>query len=233
MTVRSSGSARTRRSTYPSRKLALVVNRQGDIVGYTVCDDVSSRSIEGENPLYLPQAKMYAGACALGPAIRPVWEIADPYARHHTADLAWWRLGVAGRDDDRSPAPQAPPAGGLAVCRTGLPERRRAVDGDLPRARGTASGWRTGDVIGIGIGEVGTLTTGVVTGKADLGLASRRWGAPGLAPARRCARPAVLGDLMTDPRVMLPSVDPRTGRAQSDGIGVTTTDALPRRLRRR
>jgi 2-dehydro-3-deoxy-D-arabinonate dehydratase len=53
----------------PEPELVLVVNRQGEIVGYTVGNDVSSRSIEGENPLYLPQAKVYRGACALGPAI--------------------------------------------------------------------------------------------------------------------------------------------------------------------
>ncbi|MEV6847560.1 fumarylacetoacetate hydrolase family protein [Actinoplanes sp. NPDC051411] len=64
----------------PEPELALVVNAGGDIVGYTVCDDVSSRSIEGENPLYLPQAKVYAGCCALGPGIRPFWEVPDPYA---------------------------------------------------------------------------------------------------------------------------------------------------------
>ena len=61
----------------PEPELAVVVNSFGEIVGATICDDVSSRSIEGENPLYLPQAKVYAGSCALGPAIRPFWEIPD------------------------------------------------------------------------------------------------------------------------------------------------------------
>jgi 2-dehydro-3-deoxy-D-arabinonate dehydratase len=64
----------------PEPELALVVNRFGEIVGYTVCNDVSSRSIEGENPLYLPQAKTYYGSCALGPWVTPVWDVADPYA---------------------------------------------------------------------------------------------------------------------------------------------------------
>ena len=64
----------------PEPEVALVVNAFGEIAGYTVCDDVSSRSIEGENPLYLPQAKTYLGACAVGPMIRPAWEVADPYA---------------------------------------------------------------------------------------------------------------------------------------------------------
>ncbi len=64
----------------PEPELAVVVNAAGEIVGYTVCNDVSSRSIEGENPLYLPQAKIYLGSCAVGPAIRPAWEVPDPYA---------------------------------------------------------------------------------------------------------------------------------------------------------
>jgi len=54
----------------PEPELTLVANRHGEIVGYTAGNDVSSRSIEGENPLYLPQAKVYNGACALGPGIR-------------------------------------------------------------------------------------------------------------------------------------------------------------------
>jgi 2-dehydro-3-deoxy-D-arabinonate dehydratase len=61
----------------PEPELAVVCNAAGVIVGLTICDDVSSRSIEGENPLYLPQAKIYAGSCALGPGIVPVWEIGD------------------------------------------------------------------------------------------------------------------------------------------------------------
>jgi 2-dehydro-3-deoxy-D-arabinonate dehydratase len=64
----------------PEPEVALVINSEGQVAGYTVCNDVSSRSIEGENPLYLPQAKSYLGACALGPMIRPFWEIEDPYA---------------------------------------------------------------------------------------------------------------------------------------------------------
>jgi 2-dehydro-3-deoxy-D-arabinonate dehydratase len=53
----------------PEPELTLVLNCAGEIVGYTAGNDMSSRSIEGENPLYLPQAKIYDGACALGPAI--------------------------------------------------------------------------------------------------------------------------------------------------------------------
>ncbi len=53
----------------PEPELALVINPALEIVGVTVGNDMSSRDIEGENPLYLPQAKMYTRSCALGPAI--------------------------------------------------------------------------------------------------------------------------------------------------------------------
>jgi 2-dehydro-3-deoxy-D-arabinonate dehydratase len=63
----------------PEPELALVINASAEIIGYTIGNDMSSRSLEGENPLYLPQAKIYVNCCALGPAITPAWEIADPY----------------------------------------------------------------------------------------------------------------------------------------------------------
>ncbi|HEY2472316.1 MAG TPA: fumarylacetoacetate hydrolase family protein [Terracidiphilus sp.] len=53
----------------PEPELTLVVSPRGRIVGYTIGNDMSSRDIEGENPLYLPQAKVYSGSCALGPGI--------------------------------------------------------------------------------------------------------------------------------------------------------------------
>ncbi|MCS7059891.1 MAG: fumarylacetoacetate hydrolase family protein [Anaerolineae bacterium] len=59
----------------PEPELTLVINCQQEIIGFTLGNDMSSRSIEGENPLYLPQAKMYNGACALGPGI----VIAEPH----------------------------------------------------------------------------------------------------------------------------------------------------------
>lgn len=60
----------------PEPELGLVANSAGELVAYTVGNDVSSRSIEAENPLYLPQAKLFTGSCALGPALVPAEEVA-------------------------------------------------------------------------------------------------------------------------------------------------------------
>ena len=71
--IASGAPARIRRDSrwnVPEPELVLVINRQLEIVGYTAGNDLSSRDIEGENPLYLPQAKVYNGSCALGPAIQ-------------------------------------------------------------------------------------------------------------------------------------------------------------------
>src|SRR5215210_3162189 len=53
----------------PEPELTVVANSRMEVVGYTAGNDVSSRDIEGENPLYLPQAKVYDGSCSLGPGI--------------------------------------------------------------------------------------------------------------------------------------------------------------------
>ncbi|MBA3792649.1 MAG: fumarylacetoacetate hydrolase family protein [Rubrobacter sp.] len=60
---------RDSRWNVPEPELVLVLNSRMEIVGFTAGNDVSSRDIEGENPLYLPQAKVYDGSCALGPGI--------------------------------------------------------------------------------------------------------------------------------------------------------------------
>ena len=62
----------------PEAELAFVLY-QDEIVGYTIGNDVSSRSIEGENPLYLPQAKIYDRCCAIGPCVVTPAEIPDPH----------------------------------------------------------------------------------------------------------------------------------------------------------
>ena len=66
------GEVRIRRDSnwdVPEPELTLLLNRAGKLVGYTIGNDMSSRDIEGENPLYLPQAKTYDRSCALGPGV--------------------------------------------------------------------------------------------------------------------------------------------------------------------
>jgi 2-dehydro-3-deoxy-D-arabinonate dehydratase len=65
-------------ASVPEPEVAVVVNRYQEVIGLTICNDVTARSIEGENPLYLPQAKIYVGSTSLGPTIKPIWDISDP-----------------------------------------------------------------------------------------------------------------------------------------------------------
>lgn len=70
--VPTQGTVRIRKDSnwnVPEPELTLVINAKGTIVGYTIGNDMSSRSIEGENPLYLPQAKMYDGSASIGPCV--------------------------------------------------------------------------------------------------------------------------------------------------------------------
>lgn len=71
----------------PEPELAVVCDAGGAVAGYTVANDVSSRSIEGENPLYLPQAKIFRGCCAVGPWITLADAVADPYQLDITARI--------------------------------------------------------------------------------------------------------------------------------------------------
>jgi len=61
----------------PEPELTLAINAGGEIIGYTIGNDVSSRTIEGENPLYLPQAKVYSKCAGLGPVIALTSELPD------------------------------------------------------------------------------------------------------------------------------------------------------------
>lgn len=69
---------RDSRWNVPEPELGLVINQAMELVGFTIGNDMSSRDIEGANPLYLPQAKVYAGCCALGPVIALADSLADP-----------------------------------------------------------------------------------------------------------------------------------------------------------
>ncbi|TDW60758.1 fumarylacetoacetate hydrolase family protein [Kribbella pratensis] len=149
----------------PEPELAVVANSHGQIVGFTVCNDMSSRSIEGVNPLYVPQAKLFAGGCALASGIRPVWEVTDP--KNLAIRLVIERAGAEVFSDTTSTAklvrelqdlidvlflPNDFPDGVILATGTGIvPELDFAL--------------AEGDVITITIDEVGTLTNTVAVGR--------------------------------------------------------------------
>ncbi len=151
----------------PEAELAIVVNSAAEIVGYTVCDDVSSRAIEGENPLYLPQAKIYAGACALAPGVRPVWEVnasdLSVSLRITRNNAVVWSGGARTSQLKRSPqslveylfAEEHFPDGVIISTGTGIvPEMGFTLE--------------PGDLVAIDIEQVGTLANRVVAGKGGL-----------------------------------------------------------------
>ena len=144
----------------PEPELTLVLNRRGNIVGYTIGNDMSSRSIEGENPLYLPQAKTYDGCASLGPCVlvaeapfpedaaialtivrarRTVFTgiVAVSMIRRHFEDLAAWLFRECSF-----------PHGALLMTGTGI----------VPPAPFTL---QSGDMISITIEHIGQLTNTV------------------------------------------------------------------------
>src|SRR2546430_2854045 len=87
------GIRRDARWSVPEPELALVLNSRGEIVGHTIGNDMSSRDIEGENVLYLPQAKMYERSCALGPWLT----LGTP-----EAEAREWRIRIGIKRDGRA-----------------------------------------------------------------------------------------------------------------------------------
>ena len=144
----------------PEPELALYVNSRGTIIGYTIGNDVSSRDIEGENPLYLPQAKCYDGACALGPSL---YVSEDPLAPGTAIELRITRKGDVVFQGDttvsqmrRTPAELVEflyretsfPAGCILLTGTGV----------IPPDDFTLA---SGDVVDITIQPIGTLSNTV------------------------------------------------------------------------
>jgi 2-dehydro-3-deoxy-D-arabinonate dehydratase len=161
------GSVRIRqdaRWNVPEPELALVLNSRLELVGYCVGNDMSSRDIEGENPLYLPQAKLYDGSCALGPwvtlaaAMPPAAEIEIQLLIERGGRTAFQGstsvgqmartfddlIGWLGRDNSF-------PNGAVLLTGTGI------VPGD-------SFTLAPGDKVSISISDIGTLVNTVVQG---------------------------------------------------------------------
>jgi 2-dehydro-3-deoxy-D-arabinonate dehydratase len=145
----------------PEPELVIVVNQDCEIIGYTAGNDVSSRSIEGENPLYLPQAKVFDGSCALGPGIlltesSAVNDVAISLEIHRAGALVF--AGESGTSQmKRTPQELAAylgremsfPYGGFLMTGTGI-----VPDDDFTL--------QSGDIVKIQVGDL-TLTNEVRT----------------------------------------------------------------------
>lgn len=156
----------------PEPELALVINSAGEIVGYTICNDMSSRSIEGENPVYIPQAKVFAGAASLANSITLASAVPDG----HDLDISIkvTRAGTEVFADQTSTSTlhrrlddladwlmrgQEFPDGVILATGTGI-----VPDLDFALA--------AGDVIDITIASVGTLSNTVMVGTEPFGVLS-------------------------------------------------------------
>lgn len=152
----------------PEPELAVMVNSAGQIVAYGICDDVSSRRIEGDNPLYLPQAKVYAGSCALSAGFRPAWEVPHPerlgisMVVERDGGVAW--KGASSTSElKREPAELADylmreeqfPAGAIISTGTGI----------VPGMEFTLY---IGDTVTVSIDDVGVLSNPVVAGRDQM-----------------------------------------------------------------
>lgn len=146
----------------PEPELAIVANAFGEIVGYTVCNDVSSRSIEGENALYLPQAKVYDRSCAVGSGVRPAWLVPDPYDL--TIDVVVTRGDAVVWQATSSTAllhRRLPELVDYAFRCQSFPDGMVLSTG-TPLAPEMSFDLSAGDVVEITIGDVGTLRNPVV-----------------------------------------------------------------------
>jgi 2-dehydro-3-deoxy-D-arabinonate dehydratase len=143
----------------PEPELALVVASDLTVVGYTIGNDVSSRSIEGENTLYLPQAKVYDGSCAIGPCIVPAGAAEPPF----DISLEIARGGdvlFAGRTSTAEMRRSFDELAGYLGAALSLPVGAILLTGTclVPGAEVTL---RAGDVVRISIGPLGTLENAV------------------------------------------------------------------------
>jgi 2-dehydro-3-deoxy-D-arabinonate dehydratase len=145
----------------PEPELTLVVSPSLKIVGYTIGNDVSSRDIEGENPLYLPQAKVYRQSCSVGPLVTPV-EAMPPLAGVEIR-LVVRRGGKAAFEGNTTLAQMARTPESLVEWLGRENEFPNGVmlltgTGIVPPDEFTLTG---GDVVDISIAGIGTLTNPV------------------------------------------------------------------------
>lgn len=155
-------------TSVPEPEVAIAINKFGELIGMSICNDMTSRNIEGENPLYLSQAKIYYGSNAVGPMIRPIWEIVDHneleiYAKIERAGSIVWQAQTSLKSLNRSFDDlieylfrcQHFPVGVLLSTGTGIVP---PLDISL----------NSGDIVTITVDQLGTLMNKVVLTPLDI-----------------------------------------------------------------
>ncbi|WP_436928946.1 fumarylacetoacetate hydrolase family protein [Halosimplex halobium] len=146
----------------PEPELAVVLY-QGEIVGFTIGNDMSSRSIEGENPLYLPQAKVYERCAALGPCVASASEVDDPHDLEMTMQIH--RDGEVVYDGTTNTGEMVRTCEELTSYLTRhnvVPDLTVLMTGTALVPEGDFT-LREGDLVEIDIEDIGTLTNPVTT----------------------------------------------------------------------
>jgi len=155
-------------ASVPEPEVAIVINKFGELIGMSICNDMTSRNIEGENPLYLSQAKIYYGSNSVGPMIRPIWEIVDHnkldiYAKIERSGSIVWQAETSLKALNRTFDDlieylfrcQHFPVGVLLSTGTGIVP---PLDISL----------QSGDVVTITVDQIGSLVNKVVTIRLDI-----------------------------------------------------------------
>lgn len=150
------------RFTAPEPELAVVLGSKGKVLGYTLANDVSAWDIERENPLYLPQSKMYSCACAIGPVMVTADELSDPYSLKMSCTIVRDGITIFSGETSTSKLNRKietlieyllranpVPAGSVLLTGTGIIVTEE-------------SALAVGDVVSIRVAEIGELSNGAV-----------------------------------------------------------------------
>lgn len=148
--------------TLPEPELAVVITSGGKILGYTVLDDVSARDIESDNPLYLPESKIYDGSCAFGPFVVTPDEVGDPYSLDVFMEIKReGKVFFEGKTSTSNMKTKIDKQISYLIRDNSVPDGTILTTG-TSIVPGRDQGLKENDTVTISIDRVGTLVTGVV-----------------------------------------------------------------------
>jgi 2-dehydro-3-deoxy-D-arabinonate dehydratase len=148
--------------TLPEPELAVVLDHNGNVLAYTIMDDVSARDIEAENPLYLPESKIYNGCCSYGPIVVTPDEISDLYDIDIKMTIhRGGRILFEGNTNTKNMKTKIETQISYLLRDNDIPDLTILTTGTsiIP---GKNQGLQDGDSVEITIDKIGTLKTGVI-----------------------------------------------------------------------